>query len=34
VVGTHGGFSFASDPADTTVTVAAIIGEERNGVFF
>jgi hypothetical protein len=28
------GFSFASDPADTTVTVAAIIGEERNGVFF
>ena len=28
------GFSFVSDPADTTVTVAAIIGEERNGVFF
>ena len=28
------GFSFASDPADTTVTVAAIIGKERNGVFF
>jgi hypothetical protein len=28
------GFSFVSDPADTTVTVAGIIGEERNGVFF
>ncbi len=28
------GFSFASDPANTTVTVAGIIGEERNGVFF
>ena len=28
------GFSFVSDPADTTTTVAAIIGEERNGVFF
>ena len=31
---TAAGFSFVSDPADTTVTVAAIIGEERNGVFF
>jgi hypothetical protein len=28
------GFKFVSDPADTTVTQAGIIGEERNGVFF
>ncbi len=28
------GFSFVSDPAGATVTVAGIIGEERNGVFF
>ncbi len=28
------GFQFVSDPADTTVTVAGIMGEERNGVFF
>ncbi len=31
---TAAGFSFASDPADTAVTVAGIIGEERNGDFF
>ncbi len=28
------GFSFVSDPADTTSTVAAVMGRERNGVFF
>ncbi len=28
------GFSFVSDPADTTRTVAAVMGRERNGVFF
>lgn len=28
------GFQFVSDPAETTVTVAGIMGEERNGVFF
>lgn len=28
------GFSFVSDPAAASVTVAAIMGEERNGVFF
>ncbi len=28
------GFQFVSDPADTSVTVAGIMGEERNGVFF
>jgi hypothetical protein len=28
------GFSFTSDPAPTTHTVKAVIGRERNGVFF
>ena len=28
------GFSFVSDPAATTSTVAAVMGHERNGVFF
>jgi hypothetical protein len=28
------GFTFVSDPAGTAVTVAGILGEERNGVFF
>lgn len=28
------GFAFASDPAATTSTVAAVMGRERNGVFF
>src|SRR5712692_7251604 len=28
------GFSFVSDPADTTSTVAAVMGRERNGLFF
>lgn len=28
------GFQFTSDPANTTVTVAGILGEEQNGVFF
>ncbi len=28
------GFQFVSDPAETTVMVAGIMGEERNGVFF
>lgn len=27
-------FEFVSDPADTSVSVAGITGEERNGVFF
>jgi hypothetical protein len=25
---------FVSDPADTSTTVAAVLGRERNGVFF
>jgi len=28
------GFSFESDPASTTVTNFALIGRERNGVFY
>jgi hypothetical protein len=28
------GFSFVSDPADSSTSVVAIIGHERNGVFF
>jgi hypothetical protein len=28
------GFEFSSDPADTSVSEYAIIGQERNGVFF
>ena len=28
------GFSFESDPADTSFTIFATIGHERNGVFF
>ena len=28
------GFSFRSDPASTTVTNFALIGRERNGVFY
>lgn len=28
------GFTFVSDPADTTTTEFALIGRERNGVFF
>jgi len=28
------GFSFQSDPASTSVSLYAIIGHERNGVFF
>lgn len=28
------GFSFKSDPASTSVSVAGIMGQERNGVFF
>ncbi|HLZ24191.1 MAG TPA: hypothetical protein VKQ30_18920 [Ktedonobacterales bacterium] len=28
------GFAFTSDPADTSVTAFAEIGQERNGVFF
>jgi hypothetical protein len=28
------GFSFVSDPAGTTSSVAAVMGRERNGVFF
>jgi len=28
------GFKFVSDPEDTSTTVFAEIGQERNGVFF
>ena len=28
------GFSFKSDPANTTVTNFALVGRERNGVFY
>src|SRR5207245_9932567 len=28
------GFSFVSDPANTTTNVRSVIGRERNGVFF
>jgi len=28
------GFSFVSDPADTSVNVRSVLGRERNGVFF
>jgi hypothetical protein len=28
------GFSFQSDPASTSVSEYAILGHERNGVFF
>lgn len=28
------GFRFASDPARTSTTVAALVGHERNGIFF
>jgi hypothetical protein len=28
------GFSFQSDPANTSQTVHALVGNERNGVFF
>jgi hypothetical protein len=28
------GFSFKSDPASTTVTNFALVGKERNGVFY
>jgi hypothetical protein len=31
---TEAGFRFASDPANTSRTVFAVIGHERNGVFF
>jgi hypothetical protein len=28
------GFSFESDPAETSVSVSSVLGRERNGVFF
>lgn len=28
------GFSFRSDPANTTITNFALVGRERNGVFY
>jgi hypothetical protein len=31
---TQAGFQFVSDPAETSQTVFAMIGHERNGVFF
>jgi hypothetical protein len=31
---TDAGFQFVSDPAKTSQTVFAVIGHERNGVFF
>jgi hypothetical protein len=34
MVGRRRGFKFVSDPADTSKSIFAEIGSERNGVFF